>query len=108
MKGDLAIRPIDHQKHARIEAHLFVSFHAYCIQVTLKSGLPTMAPGLTSKAVLEKFAAMHTVDVHIPTTDGRKPVLSRYTQPDLDQQLLLQQMHLPEQPPPKIASHALL
>lgn len=107
LKGDLAIRPIYHQKDSRIEAHIFVAFMAYCLQVTLKYRLRTMAPGLTPKAVLEKFAAMQMVDVHVPTTDGRKLVLSRYTQPDLDQQLLLQQMrmHLPEQPPPKIASH---
>ena len=46
------------------------------------------------------------VDVHLPTTDGRQLLLSRYTQPEKDQQLLLSQLklHLPPQPPPKIAS----
>ncbi len=81
----------------------------YCVQVTLKQRLRALAPGLTPAAVLEKFAAMQMVDVHVPTTDGRHLVLSRQTQPDQDQKLLLQEMklELPEQPPPKItASHA--
>jgi hypothetical protein len=44
------------------------------------------------------------VDVHLPTTDGRKLILPRYTQPDKDLQLLLHQLKLklPAQPPPKI------
>ena len=35
LKGDLAIRPIYHQKEARIEAHIFIAFLAYCLHVTL-------------------------------------------------------------------------
>ena len=37
LKHDLAIRPVFHQREARIEAHLFVSFIAYCLHVTLKN-----------------------------------------------------------------------
>ena len=71
LKGDLAIRPIYHQTDARIEAHIFVAFMAYCLQVTLKQRLRSLAPGLTPRAVLDKMAAMQMVDVHLPTTDGR-------------------------------------
>ena len=39
LKGDLAIRPIYHQTDERIEAHIFVAFLAYCLQVTLKQRL---------------------------------------------------------------------
>lgn len=110
LKSDLSIRPIYHQKDARIEAHIFVAFMAYCLQVTLKHRLRALAPGLTPRAVLEKFAAMQMVDVHLPTTDGRHLVLPRYTQPDPDQRLLLSQMRLvlPQQSPPKITSNAAL
>ncbi|MDX1489211.1 MAG: IS1634 family transposase, partial [Acidiferrobacterales bacterium] len=45
LKGDLAIRPIFHQKEQRIEAHIFVSFLAYCLHVTLTQRLRTLAPG---------------------------------------------------------------
>src|ERR687896_534492 len=110
LKGDLSIRPIYHQKDTRIEAHIFVAFMAYCLQVTLKHRLRALAPGLTPRAVLEKFAALQMVDVHLPTTDGRYLILPRYTQPDRDQRLLLSQMKLalPQQPPPKITSTATL
>ncbi|RZL86239.1 MAG: hypothetical protein EOP82_30600 [Variovorax sp.] len=52
---------------------------------------------------------MQMVDVHVPTTDGRELVLSRYTQPEADHRMLLDllRLTLPEQPPPKItAKHA--
>jgi hypothetical protein len=106
LKGDLSIRPIYHQTDQRIEAHIFVAFVAYCLQITLKQRLRALAPGLTPRALLEKFAAIQMVDVHVPTTDGRHLVLPRYTQPEPDQRLLLQQLklRLPEQPPPRITS----
>lgn len=88
----LSIRPIYHQKDSRIEAHLFVAFQAYYLQVTLKQRLRALSPGLTPKAVLEKFAALQMIDVHLPTTDGRTLVLTRYTQPDKDQQVRLSQL----------------
>jgi hypothetical protein len=102
IKQDLGIRPVYHQKDERIEAHIFVSFLAYCLQVTLKQRARTKAPGLTPRAIIEKFKAMQMIDVHLPTTDGRNLVLPRYTQPEKDLQLLLHQLdlNLPEQPPP--------
>ena len=104
LKHDLAIRPIYHQTDKRIEAHIFIAFIAYCLHVTLKQRTRSCAPGLTPRAVLEKFATMQMVDVHLPTTDGRQLVLPRYTQPDSDHQLLFQQLklNLPAQPPPRI------
>ena len=106
LKGDLAIRPIYHQTDERIEAHILVAFLAYCLQVTLKQRLRSLAPGLTPRSVLDKMAAIQMVDVHLPTTDGRTVILSRYTEPEPDQVLLLQQLKvsLPDQPPPRIAS----
>jgi len=106
LKGDLAVRPVYHQTDARIEAHIFVAFLAYCLQITLKQRLRSLAPGLTPRAMLEKMAAIQMVDVHLPTTDGRTVVLSRYTEPQPDQVILLRQlkMNLPAQPPPRIAA----
>ena len=104
LKGDLAIRPIYHQTDERIEAHIFVAFLAYCLQVTLKQRLRSLAPGLTPRSVLDKMAAIQMVDVQLPTTDGRTVILSRYTEPELDQAILLQrlQLSLPTQPRPRV------
>ena len=85
LKDDLALRPIYHQSEHRIEAHIFISFLAYCL-------------------LLEKFGTVQMLDVHLPTTDKRTVILSRYTQPETDVQLLLHRMmlELPPQPPPQI------
>ena len=106
LKGDLALRPLYHKKLERIEAHIFVAFLAYCLHVSLGRRLKDLAPGLTSRSVLEKLAAMQMIDVHLPTTDGREVILTRYTQPEPEQRVLLEQLKLklPEQPPPKITA----
>ena len=50
LKHDLAIRPIFHRREERIEAHIFVSFIAYCLLVTLKNLARPRAHGLTPRA----------------------------------------------------------
>src|SRR6201993_3118578 len=104
LKGDLAIRPIFHQDQARIEAHIFIAFLAYCLHATLARRLHALAPGLSPRSVIEKFAAMQMIDVHVPTTDGRELRLTRYTEPDAELRLLLDKLKLalPAQSPPKI------
>src|SRR6201993_3184538 len=108
LKGDLAIRPIFHQHQDRVEAHIFIAFLAYCLHVTLRRRLHALAPGLTPRRVLEKFAAIQMIDVHIPTGDGRELVLTRYTEPQAELKLLLDKLRLelPAQPPPKITADA--
>ncbi len=110
LKADLRVRPIHHQLERRIEAHIFVAFLAYCLQVTLRGKLRPLAPGLTPRAVLDKLACIQMLDVYFPTTDGRKLRFRRYTKPEKDQALLLAQLklELPPQPPPEItADHQL-
>ena len=106
LKGDLAIRPIFHQDAARIEAHIFIAFLAYCLHVTLGRRLHALAPGLTPRSAIEKFAAVQMIDLHIPTTDGRELLLTRYTEPEPELALLLDKLKfvLPAQPEPKISA----
>lgn len=108
LKDDLQLRPIYHSLIARIEAHIFVAFIAYCLHVTLRARLRPLAPGLTPRAVLDKFAAIQMLDVHFPTTDGRTLILSRYTELTPDQKLLARELKLdlPPQPPPRITAAA--
>jgi transposase len=106
LKGDLSIRPIYHQREKRIEAHIFIAFLAYCLHVTLGHRLKHLAPGLTTRSVLEKFCAVQMIDVHVPITDGRELMLTRYTQPEPELKLLLEKLRiaLPPQSPPKITA----
>ena len=106
IKHDLAVRPIFHKTEERIEAHIFVAFLAYCLQVTLKAQLRQLAGGTTPREVIQKFKTMQMVDVQLPTTDGRELTLSRYTQPEPEHRMLLDRLRLslPSQPPPKITA----
>jgi hypothetical protein len=69
--------------------------------------LHALAPGLRPRSVLEKFAAVPMIDVHLPTTDGRELVLTRYTEPEPELNLLLKKLkldlpapnHHPKSPP---------
>src|SRR6476660_7042330 len=90
----------------RSEAHIFIAFLAYCLHVTLGRRLHALAPGLTPRSAIEKFAAVQMIDLHIPTTDGRELLLTRYTEPEPELALLLDKLKfvLPAQPEPKISA----
>jgi hypothetical protein len=40
-----------------------------------------LAPGLTARSVLEKFAAVQMIDGHLPTADGRELLPTRIPRP---------------------------
>jgi len=79
-------------------------FPTWRLTVTLRMKLRRAAPGLTPRAVLQSLSAIAMVDVHIPTTDGRVLILPRYTEPEAEQQMILDKLHLqlPAQPPPRV------
>ena len=83
-----------------------MAFLAYCLTVTLRMKLNSAAPGLTPREVLRSLAAIQLVDVHVPTTDGRELVMPRYTEPEAQQEMILDKLalRLPKQPPPRIRS----
>ena len=104
LKSDLGLRPIHHQLEKRVDAHILVAFLGYCLTVTLRMKLSRAAPGLTPREVLKSLGAIQMLDVVIPTTDGRELVLPRHTEPEAEQQMILETlgMELPQQPPPRI------
>jgi len=69
LKSDLAIRSIFHQDQSRIEAHVFVAFLGYCLYVTIGLQLKALAPRLTTRNALEKFAAVQMFDVRCAHPD---------------------------------------
>ena len=106
LKGELAIRPIFHWDEKRIESHIFITFSGLLHADTLTRRLHALAPGLTARSALEKFAVVQMIDVHLPTTDGREILLTRYTHPEPELQLLIDRLklRLPPQPPPRITT----
>ncbi|HKD03717.1 MAG TPA: IS1634 family transposase [Terriglobales bacterium] len=108
LKSELSIRPLFHQKEARVKAHVMVAFLGYALRVTLKhllkrrpaivpkpsvSGVDNAQPLSPSKA-LELLSTLHSADIVLPTTDGREIRLRRITEPDAEQKSLLHQLHL--------------
>jgi len=104
LKSDLSLRPIHHQLDRRIEAHIMISFLAYCLHITLEKYNKRTATGLSARSVLERLGEIQMLDVHIPATDGRELRMKRYTKPEKIHLLLLDQLGftLPDQAPPEI------
>jgi transposase len=104
LKSDLGLRPIHHQIQKRVEAHILVAFLGYCLTVTLRMKLASSAPGLTPRAALQSLSNIQMLEVHVPIKDGRTLIMPRHTEPEPQQQLILEKLnlHLPPQPPPRI------
>ena len=85
-------------------AHIFVAYLAYALSISLKRRLAALAPGLTPRTVLEKLAPLQMCDVCFPTANGRWLIMPRYPQPQAEQMVLLNRLHLSllPQPPPRI------
>ncbi|MGA3005809.1 MAG: hypothetical protein ABSE20_29265 [Acetobacteraceae bacterium] len=72
---------------------------AFNLHATLRQRR-ALAPGLTPRAVLDEFAAVQMIDVHVPTTDGLELTLTRHTEPEPALRLLIEKLklRLPDQP----------
>lgn len=84
------------------------SSHLYRVPGLLSAGdfgMASAGPGSGTERA-SRAGEVCGVDVRIPTSDGREVLLTRYTQPEPELQLLLSKLklQLPAQPPPKISS----
>lgn len=104
IKSDIAVRPIWHRTEPRVEAHILVAFLGYCLLAHLRMKLRYHAPGPTPREAIKTLAAIRMIDVCIPTKDGRELIMSRHTEPEAAQRMVLEKLGttLPPQPPPRI------
>ncbi|MBV8893181.1 MAG: IS1634 family transposase [Acidobacteria bacterium] len=98
LKSELAIRPLFHQLEKRVKAHILVAFLGYALLVTLKHLLKRSASQYSPAEALKFLAALHSVDIVLPTIEGREIWLRRITKLDDHQEKILHQlqMQLPE------------
>jgi transposase len=89
LKTELSIRPLFHQLEHRVKAHILVAFLGYALWVTLKHLLRAKHSELTPARALALLATVQSVDIILPTTDGREIRLRRVTTPTREQQSLL-------------------
>jgi transposase len=104
LKSELALRPIWHWVSPRVQAHVMVAFLGYSLWVCLKQKLKAVGPGLTPWQLLDQFRRVLQVEVWFKLKAGGAICLTRITQPESAQALLLHQLGwtLPEQPPPRV------
>jgi len=98
LKSELAIRPLFHQLEKRVKAHVLVAFLGYALQVTLKHLLKRSASEYSPAEALKWLAEIRSVDIVLPTVEGREIWLRRITKLDEQQQRILHQprLQLPE------------
>jgi transposase len=95
LKSELAIRPLFHQLERRVKAHVLVAFLGYALLVTLKHLLKRGGSEYSPANVLKRLAELYSVDIVLPTVEGREIWLRRITKLDDEQQKILYQLQLP-------------
>jgi transposase len=93
-KSDLMIRPIWHQTEDRVKAHIFVCFLAYVLWKMLETWQSRAGLGNSPRTLLEELGRIQSVDVILPTQNGRELKLRCVVRPDRAQALLLQRLGL--------------
>jgi len=93
-KSDLVIRPIWHRTENRVKAHIFVCFLAYVLWKVLEQWQSRAGLGHSPTTLLEELSRIQSVDVILPTEQGREVQLRCVVRPDRAQALLLQRLGL--------------
>ncbi len=94
LKSELAIRPLFHQLEKRVKAHVLVAFLGYALQVTLKNLLKRCGSEYSPAQALKRLSELYSVDIVLPTVEGREIWLRRITKREEDQERLLNQLRL--------------
>lgn len=94
LKSELAIRPLFHQLEKRVKAHVLVAFLGYALLVTLKHLLKRGGSEYSPAKVLQRLAELYSVDIVLPTIEGREIWLRRISKLDEEQQKILHQLQL--------------
>ena len=94
LKSELAIRPLFHQLEKRVKAHVLVAFLGYALLVTLKHLLKRAGSEDSPAKVLKRLSELYSVDIVLPTIEGREIWLRRISKLDEEQQHILHQLQL--------------
>jgi transposase len=95
-KSELSIRPIWHQKTARVLAHILVCFLAYVLWKTLERWQSRAGLGNSPRTILDELGHIQSTDVVLPLADdpSRKLRIRCVVRPDKAQALLLDRLGL--------------
>lgn len=93
-KQELGLRPVWHQTENRVDAHLFICFLSLVLQRTLSQGLIAKGLGRSTRKVFGELNTLKSMDVILPTTDGKKLKLRIVSNPDPALSILLKHLNL--------------
>lgn len=100
-KSDIGLRPVFHQKAARVDAHLLVCFLSLALWRTLEMWMSGKGLGTSARKLMEAVATIRSmdvdVDVDVPVRRGDRTVtlsLRTVAKPDADVALLLAHLGL--------------
>jgi transposase len=100
-KGDLKLRPIWHQKEARVKAHILVCFLAYVLWKSFGQMCKQAGLGDEPRQVIAEIKKLQLTDVILPTRNGVELRLRCVSKPDRELALLLHKLKL--NPPSRLA-----
>jgi transposase len=100
-KHDLGLRPIFHHKEHRTQAHILVCFLALVMWRTLQQWMDGVGLGTAPRKLLEEMAEVRSLDVLLPTAQGKDLRLRTVSKPEQRLAILLQKLDLPLPNKPK-------
>ena len=94
LKSTLAVRPVFHKTQPRVHAHIFLSFLSLVMLQTFEVHLQGAGLGRSPQKVLAELRAWNSMDVILPTTDGRHLRRRVIAQPEPALKILLAQLRI--------------
>jgi len=94
LKSELAIRPLFHQLERRVKAHVLVAFLGYALLTALKHLLKRSGSEYSPAQALKRLSELYSVDIVLPTVEGREICLRRIAKRENDQERLPNQLCL--------------
>lgn len=94
-KSDLSLRPVFHQKTARVEAHILVCFLALALWRSLEQWLQAKGLGTCARRLVAEMKEVRSLDIVLQVRDRGEVRLRIVGQPELPLQQLLARLDLP-------------
>jgi len=104
-KSDLHLRPVFHQKTARVEAHILVSFLALALWRVLEQWMQAKSLGTCARQLLLELDELRSLDVVLPTREAGELHLRVVGRPEKPLAELLAHLGLDLPTTPKIIAN---
>ncbi|MCR4414653.1 MAG: hypothetical protein NUV77_19725 [Thermoguttaceae bacterium] len=88
-KSELVLRPIWHQEQKRVQAHILIRFLAYVLRKTVEQWMRASGLGSAPRTLLDEVRGLKSMDVILPTDQGREVHLRCVSRPEEPLAILL-------------------